>query len=283
MGRQNPTERNRFYRLSFTEDDTHMHLWSLKFRRSTLALAIAAGTMLLIALSYSIIAFTPLRTIIPGYPDSKSKKAAITNAIKIDSLENAILRWNIYAENLSRVLSGEDTGRLDSLLKAGAAQFISDKPREELAMQDSILRESIRKEEQFKINGKEDRKLPLEGRHFFTPVKGVVSQGFDRTIHPAIDISAPSGSVVSAIYDGTVIFAGWNEASGNVIIIQHEGDLLSIYQHNERLLKREGETVKAGESIALLGSSKSISKNDHLRLEMWHNGTPVDPTTYISF
>lgn len=283
MGRQNPTERNRFYRLSFTEDDTHMHLWSLRFRRSTLALAIAAGVMLLVLLSYSVIAFTPLRTLIPGYPDARSKKAAVTNAIKIDSLENAILRWNIYAENLSRVLSGEDTGRLDSLLKAGTASFLSDKPREELAKQDSVLRESIRQEEQFKISGKEARKLPLEGRHFFTPVKGVVSQGFDRSIHPAIDITAPAGSIVSAIYDGTVIFAGWNEASGNVIIIQHEGDLLSIYQHNERLLKREGEPVKAGESIAMVGSSKSISKNDRLRFEMWHNGEPVDPTTYISF
>lgn len=283
MGRQNPTERNRFYRLSFTEDDTHMHLWSLRFRRSTLALAIAAGVMLLVLLSYSVIAFTPLRTLIPGYPDARSKKAAVTNAIKIDSLENAILRWNIYAENLSRVLSGEDTGRLDSLLKAGTANFLSDKPREELAKQDSVLRESIRQEEQFKISGKEARKLPLEGRHFFTPVKGVVSQGFDRSIHPAIDITAPAGSIVSAIYDGTVIFAGWNEASGNVIIIQHEGDLLSIYQHNERLLKREGEPVKAGESIAMVGSSKSISKNDRLRFEMWHNGEPVDPTTYISF
>ena len=283
MGRQNQTEKNKFFRLSFTEDDTHKNLWSLRFRQSGLALTIATALLIVIALSYSIIAFTPLKTTIPGYPDVHSRKTAVANAMKIDSLENAILKWNIYATNLSMVLSGEETNNLDSLLKAESAAFISDKSREELAKQDSLLREAVRSEEQFRVSEGKDRKLPLEGMHFFTPLKGVVSQGFDRVMHPAIDITAPANSVVSAIHDGTVVFAGWNETMGNVIVLQHEGDLLSIYKHNEKLLKSEGETVTAGTSIALVGSAKSISKNDHLRFEMWYMGEPVDPVKYISF
>ena len=70
---------------------------------------------------YAIIALTPLRTTIPGYPDAHFRREAVNNAIKIDSLESAITRWKIYSENLSRVLSGESTLNLDSILQVTEA------------------------------------------------------------------------------------------------------------------------------------------------------------------
>lgn len=268
------------FRLAFFDDNTHKSLWALRFRRHGLALTAATILLVGIVLAFAIIAFTPLRTIIPGYPDANSRRAAVENAIKIDSLESAMTRWTIYTENLRRVLSGEETGSLDSLLKAGSSAYLSDKSREELSRRDSVLRETVREEEQFQISGTQ-RSLPLDGMHFFPPLKGVISQGYDRVLHPAVDISAPAGSVVSATYDGTVIFAGWDDNLGNIIILQHEGDLVTIYQHNQKLLKKTGETVKAGTPIALVGATGSISKSEHLRFEMWHNGVSIDPTKYL--
>ena len=282
MGRQNPEESNKIFRLSFVDDNTHRSLWSLRFRRHGLALTIATVILVFIALSYGIIALTPIRTTIPGYPDANSRKAAVTNALKIDSLENAMARWSIYAENLRLVLSGEQTGSMDSILKAGSANPLSAKSREELARRDSVLRETVREEEQFQLSGVE-RALPLDGMHFFTPLKGVLLLGFDRVVHPAIDISAPAGSVVGAIYDGTVIFAGWDDNLGNIMVIQHENDLVSIYQHNQKLLKKVGESVKAGTPVALVGNTGALTKKEHLHFEMWHKGVPVDPTKYIVF
>ena len=282
MGRQNPEEDNKIFRLTFVDDKTHRPLWALRFKRHGLALTIASVLMLFIALAYIIICVTPLRTTIPGYPDADSRKAAVTNAIKIDSLENAMTRWSIYAENLRAVLNGEQTGSLDSLLKAGTAAPVSGKNREELARRDSLLRETVRREEQFQISGVR-RALPLEGMHFFAPANGVVILGFDRLVHPAIDISAPAGSVVGAVYDGTVISVLWDESDGNVIIIQHEGDLVSIYKHNQKVLKKVGETVKAGTPIALVGSTSGLTKKDHLHFEMWYKGAPADPAKYIGF
>lgn len=280
MGRQNQKEDEQIFRLSFVDDKTHKSVWALRFRRHGLALTIVSVFLSVVALAFGVIALTPLRTLIPGYPDANSRKAAIANAIKIDSLESAMTRWTIYSENLKRVLSGEETGSLDSLLKAGSSAYLSDKSREELSKRDSVLRETVRDEEQFQISGTQ-RSLPLDGRHFFPPLKGVISQGYDRVLHPALDISAPAGSVVSAVYDGTVIFAGWDDNLGNIIILQHEGDLVTIYQHNQKLLKKTGESVKAGTSIALVGSTGSISKSEHLRFEMWHKGVSVDPTKYL--
>ena len=152
-----------------------------------------------------------------------------------------------------------------------------------LQKKDSLLREQVKQEEQFEISSRAKRSLPIEGMHFFTPVKGVISQGYDPDFHPYIDITAPSGTVVKAVLDGTVISAQWNEESGNSIQIQHKGDIISIYRHNEKLLKKTGDKVTAGTPIALLGNTGTATTGAHLHFELWHNGQSIDPSLYISF
>jgi predicted N-acetyltransferase YhbS len=107
--------------------------------------------------------------------------------------------------------------------------------------------------------------------------------GYDANIHPYIDVTAPVGSVVKATLDGTVIFAGWSEDAGNTIQIQHESDIVSIYKHNEKLLKKVGEKVTAGSPIALIGNTGDNTTGTHLHFELWHKGETVDPTLYIKF
>ena len=232
---------------------------------------------------YCVIAFTPVRTFIPGYPDAHSKRAAIQNAIRIDSLENVIYRWELYSENLRRVVEGEEPLKIDSLINASrsSSRQISDEAT--LTLKDSLLRQQVRKEEQFDISGTEKRNLPIEGLHFFTPLKGVVSQGYDQAVHPYIDITAPSGSVVKAVLDGTVINDSWSEDTGYTVQIQHDGDIISIYKHNEKLLKKTGDKVTAGSPIALVGNTGKLSTGEHLHFELWYKGETVDPTRYISF
>ena len=113
MGKKNL---GKVYRLSVIEDDTHRPIRSLRFTRIGLALAGLTAFVVIIGGLYALIALTPLRTTIPGYPDAHFRRVAMENAIKIDSLEGAITRWKIYSENLSRVLSGDTTIDLDSLL-----------------------------------------------------------------------------------------------------------------------------------------------------------------------
>ena len=138
-------------------------------------------------------------------------------------------------------------------------------------------------EEQCGSSDRGHRDLPIEGMHFFAPLKGVISQGYDPSIHPYIDIAAPEGSVVKATLDGTVIFAGWSDEAGHTIQIQHDGDIVSIYKHNEKLLKKAGDKVTAGTPIALVGNTGELTTGDHLHFELWHKGQTVDPTLYIKF
>lgn len=283
MAHRSKEKRNRTFRLAFIDDKTHEHLVTIHFSRTTFFITVVTVLVLLCAAIYSIIAFTPVRTFVPGYPDARSKRAAIQNAITIDSLENVIFRWELYSENLRRAVEGEEPIKIDSLINARTRSEASAPDMEAIARQDSLLREQVKEEEQFGISARTHRELPIEGLHFFTPLTGVVSQGYDPVMHPYIDIAAPEGSVVKATLDGTVIFAGWSDEAGHTIQIQHEGDIVSIYKHNEKLLKKAGDKVTAGSPIALVGNTGELTTGDHLHFELWHKGQTVDPTLYIKF
>ena len=260
--------KSRKYRAALMDAATHQRLWSIVFTRPAFIAAIVSLIVLLLVIFYLLIAFTPLRSFIPGYPDAQARRQAVQNAIRIDSLETQILQWELYTENLKKVVAGEEPLLLDSLILR-RQESGRDADSVFLARRDSLLRARVT--------------VPIEALSFYTPLKGVVSQSFDRTLHPWVDVTAPTGTAVMAVLDGTVVFAGWEEADGYTLAIQHRGDILSVYKRNEKLLKKAGDTVKAGTPVALVGSSGSLTKGDHLRFELWYAGEAVDPAAYINF
>lgn len=271
------------FRLTLVDDDTHDKVWSKKFTRIGALVTAVTVIVVTIATIFCVIAFTPIRTLIPGYPDARSKHDAIKNAITIDSLENVLTKWELYSENLRCVVDGQEPLKIDSLMEVRKNPAAEAGDSRELAEKDSLLRKEVADEDRFDIKPGSARTLPIEGMHFFTPLKGVVSQGYDKALHPYIDITAPGNSVVMSVLDGTVISAGWNDTEGYTIRIQHEGDIISVYKHNQKLLKETGDKVTAGTPIAVLGGTGSTSDGDHLHFELWHKGEAVDPTKYISF
>lgn len=283
MSRQKKGGTSNNLRFTIVDDDTHDKLWSRKFTR--IGVLVTAITVIVVTISviFCIIAFTPVRALIPGYPDARTKHDAIQNAIRIDSLENVITKWELYSENLRRVVDGQEPLKIDSLMEVRRSAASTAADMKEIAQKDSLLRKEVADEDRFDIKSNSSRTLPIEGMHFFTPLKGVVSQGYDKALHPYIDITAPGNSVVMSVLDGTVISDGWTDTDGYTIRIQHEGDIISVYKHNQKLMKKTGDKVTAGTPIAILGGTGSLSDGDHLHFELWHKGDAVDPTKYISF
>ena len=279
MDKQDKKARN--FRLSLVDALTHGRIWSLRFSRTAFVVAAISTVVIVLLGVFCLIAFTPLRTFIPGYPDANSRRQAVQNAMRIDSLETRILQWELYTENLRRIVAGEEPIRVDSLIlgerptqhKGGAAFR---------ALRDSVLRADVAAEEQFEVGSSARRDLPVEALSFFAPVSGVVSRGFDKALHPWLDISAPAGSLVMAVLDGTVVSGGWDQESGYSLLVQHSGDILSIYQNLEKALRRPGDAVKAGTPLGVLAPSASLTRGDHLHFELWHDGTAVDPLQYIN-
>ena len=259
-------------RITINEDETHRIIWRKIVSRRKLTVLSVAALLLLGVVFWFTVAFTPLRTLVPGYPDARSRKAAIENALRVDSLEQAIARWYLYTEDLRRALEGEPSLGIDSIGRL-AARPVS--PR--AASQDSLLRAEVTEQERFALSSNGGR-TGMDGMHFFTPVKGVLSFPFDRITHPYVDITPPEDSPIKATLDGTVISSNFSEFDGYSIILQHLDNVISVYRHCDRLLCRTGEKVSAGSAIAFLGKS-----SDHLHFELWCDGEPVDPAIYLHF
>lgn len=127
----------------------------------------------------------------------------------------------------------------------------------------------------------------LRRRPSIWPVDGWVTARFGERLgllkgeHSGVDISATNGSIVRATADAEVTFAGWENALGNLVILDHGGRYTTWYGHSERLLVREGEFVRKGQAIALAGST-GHSSEVRLHYEVWENGIPVDPEKFIN-
>jgi len=113
---------------------------------------------------------------------------------------------------------------------------------------------------------------------FLSPVNGYISRGFDpERGHYGIDLVVKDGTPVYASAGGFVVFSGYTNNYGHVIILSHSDDYLSIYKHCSVILKKEREFVKQGELIALSGNSGLATTGPHLHFEIWHDGKPIDP------
>jgi len=114
------------------------------------------------------------------------------------------------------------------------------------------------------------------------PVQGIITRTFEAEVgHYAIDLATTVGSVVQSIGDGYVIFSDWTYEGGHTITIQHADGYVSVYKHNQRLLKRVGQRVQSRESIAISGDSGEFSSAPHLHFELWNNGVGQHPSTYL--
>ena len=272
MSRQNKDTRTRRFRFVISDDESHKQLWIRSLSRGRLALVLTTLIILVVTAFFCLIAFTPIRNFVPGYPDASTRREALNRAILIDSLERAVARWDLYAENLVRVVEGRDAISMDSLARIVSTDSIGRAELDRMKESDSLLRAKVNAEEQFAVGG-EGRNLTIEGMQFFTPLKGVVSRPYDRIMHPYLDLTAPEGSVVMAVLSGSVIDSYWSDESGYVTVIQHDNNIISIYKNNRQNLRKAGDKVSAGSPVALMG--------DHLHLEIWYKGEAVNPARYI--
>jgi len=104
---------------------------------------------------------------------------------------------------------------------------------------------------------------------FFTPLRGIITNKFEpASKHYGIDIVSVQNEAIKATLDGVVTFAGWTIETGYTVSLQHENDLISVYKHNSALLKEQGSYVKAGDAIAIIGSSGEYSTGPHLHFEL---------------
>ncbi|MEL7163740.1 MAG: M23 family metallopeptidase, partial [Bacteroidota bacterium] len=126
--------------------------------------------------------------------------------------------------------------------------------------------------------------IPLARLSLVAPVSGKISAGFDQARdHLGVDILAPQNTPIKAARDGIVFISEFTSSNGNVVGIQHDNNLITFYKHNSQLLKKAGDRVKAGEAIAIIGNTGTLTSGPHLHFELWHEGKVIDPVEYLRF
>jgi len=277
------------YRLVILNDQTFEEKLSFKLSRLNVFIAVGSLCILLVFFTTYIIAFTPLKEYIPGYADFSTRKEIHFLSIKADSLEKAVKQKDIYIKNIKNVLEGGD--ELNEIPELTPIETQNKEIKYSRSKADSLLRKEIESQAIYNLKQSSTSEpkyffsnQSIRNFSFFTPLNGIVSSNFDPSKqHFGIDIVAPRNEAVKATLDGTVIMSAWTLETGYTIAIQHQNNLISVYKHNSALIKKEGEFVKAGEVIAIIGETGVFATGIHLHFELWFNGIAVNPREYINF
>lgn len=269
-------------------DDTLEERFTFRLSRMNVFIALGTMVIVLIFLTSFLIAFTPLREYIPGYTNVGFTKRLYALQLKTDSIERALVAKDEFISSLRDVINGKDltedkpvTG--DSLKRYGNIKI-------KRSAEDSLLRLEVENHAKYNlykndpIENSVKQKTTIGGTLLFTPLKGVVTNTFNLSQrHYGVDIASRQNETVKVVLDGTVILCNWTLETGYVIAVQHSQNILSVYKHNSALLKKAGDYVRAGDPIAIVGETGELQTGPHLHLELWSDGTPVDPKVYITF
>lgn len=236
------------------------------------------SALFIFLLASIIIIFTPLRNYLPGYVNSEVRSQIVTNKVYADSIADELAKQAAYIDNLKSILNGEaaaDTVAAATAVTTGTKDTLPGPTQRELA-----FRQAYEDNEKYNLTSTMISQSRLNGLAFSRPIAGMVTTQFNPAKgNNGIDISTEASLNICALLDGTVVFTSYAAGRGYTAVVQHSNNLTSIYSGCATLLKSTGQTVKAGEAIAVTDDKPG----DNLHLEVWHNGKPLDPNKYIAF
>ena len=270
------------YKLSVINETSYEEVFNFRLSQLHVLTALSVLAVILVVLTILLIASTGLREFIPGYPDGNMRQMIAQNALRVDSLENELLKRDRFFKSIRLVLNGGDTTSLERS-REDTARYRNDTIRFQISEQENEFRAAIEERERFNLSlGMKEQNHDYY--HFFPPVEGIVTQSFDeKKRHYGTDIVAKANAKVAAVLDGVVIFTDWTVKTGYVIQVQHTNDLISVYKHNSILLKKQGDYVRAGEVLGVVGNTGEESSGPHLHFELWRAGNPLNPENFIKF
>lgn len=280
------------FRLVIMNDDTLREVGSFRIHLLGLYTIISSIAVLLFFLFWLLTAYTPLKKFMPGYNDVYKHPEFIKLNKRITDVEAAFEQQMLYTDHFRRILTGEDSTILQKgeLLQETPPQLELVNPEISSTEENMVMDEEVPKDAaqddfiQIKATESAGISKNLYQLYLIPPLKGQISNHFNPVErHYGIDLLAPKDTPIKAVLSGFVISSDWTLETGNTVCIQHENNLVSFYKHNAINLKKVGTYVKAGEAVAIIGNTGVLSTGPHLHFELWQNGTPVNPTDYISF
>ena len=269
----------RVYRFVIMDNTTFEEKVVLRFTPRLLLILFSAFIILLIALTISLILFTPLREYIPSYGNDQNTTKLMLLRSKTDSIHKLLAEITIYERDIKNVLTDghflNDT--IDLNQKADEPRIKSEFAFSEY---DSILMRMEGKQTEKRLKNipayikQKDHTPPPD--LFFAPLNGIVLQSYN-SYSRGIEIAGTKGSSVFASLSGRVIYSDYNLNTGACIVILHPGNIITVYQQTGKPNVVTGDYVKPKQVISTLDSDAPLT------FELWINGDFVNPEEYILF
>lgn len=278
-------------RLSMRDRTSDEELWHVNISPIGVWGSIAAFILVICAVWLTLIAYTPVLDILPGYRTQSQRihESLVESVMRVDSMERKIAMMMNYNEAVSTIMNN-NTPTLQSTVMTDTIRY--DKSRIMPTRADSLLRAALESEHgEYSIIGSHGE-LSSEAAVFTAPLSGDVVRRFDPTqgIYGVEIVSIDAATSVAAIENGTVIGVGSTPEHGVEVTVQHAGGYTSIYRNLSQALVRKGQPVKSGEVI---GNISPLSQSDAeqeqpsrpaaLEFEIWRDGTATNPESYILF
>lgn len=271
----------RRYDVVFTQRGGHDVEHRVSTSRFIVSLYILALVIAVAAITAVLLFYSPLKTLMPGYVNPMMRKQIVESSLRIDSLNEAVMRHQQYVTNIQSILRGDlkvdSINTLDSLTVLRSADLVERTERET----EFVLR--YENEEKYNLTAPV-QKNEMDKLHFSPPLRGMIVNPFAPSrLNFGVDVASTNEHNVNAVLDGTILMSGYTANNGYVVIIQHAGNLVTVYKHLDSILKRESTKIKAGEAVGTIGTKDRAQGDPFLHFELWHKGTALDPAQYISF
>ena len=264
------------YQFVIYRDGNFEVLKKIRMNKITFSFVIISMFVIFFVLISLLVVYTPLKYLVPGYPDKQTMELIYNNAERVDSLEIELDAREEYLNMIRDIIFSEVPIDADFVVPVGNLT------EEQIREFNDPTKPRQRCEESDNVNVVDKNAIVP---HLYVPMKGIIVNMFDKTHrHYGIDIAPTTSDVtVFAVLSGIVIESNYTIENGYTIILQHTNGILSVYKHCQSPLVKVGQKVRQGEQLALYGNSGENTNGPHLHFELWQNGEPLNPTDYIEF
>ncbi|MBQ6777669.1 MAG: M23 family metallopeptidase [Paludibacteraceae bacterium] len=259
-------------RISIVDEQTLRELWHVRLSPLGAVSLLVLLFVLALGLLSLLIVYTPVRNILPGY-SADMRQQLVVQTSRIDSLGSSLEVQRRYLDIIREVTAGQVQS--DTVQTLDSLQLIM---REQLLIAKSEATEEF--VAQYEQKEKDNLQLfdiqnTIPVVTLFRPVHGVVTEHYaaqEGQYH--ILVATPDKENVSSVLAGTLVYVNHELNDTYTLIVQH-ANYMSIYRNAGRVLKRVGDVVQAGESIAMVNNGMPLG------FELWKDGEPVNPEEVI--
>lgn len=264
----------------FDDNDGPASSATYKFRPEKLWQLFYVSLACMVIIALLLFMFTPLGNIIYNQQDHELRESVIEISQKVEALKDSLNARDMQLAEIQEILSaGKDTTfTIGGQYQSGTQRQMDANSPEQNSFSEVNAYKIISKNEIiFSSLFKRAPEFPA-----FFPVSGTLTRGFNpENGHFGIDIATKSNIPFKALADGAVINQDWTANYGYVIQVQHNNGIISIYKHASSVSKDIGDVILKGEILGTVGDVGILSSGPHLHLEIWKNGVPQNPNSYL--